>query len=200
MAGLNNRGQVKLAKSKSKMTQQMQKEFNEKRVRFLDSDINHIAEISTAGGVYDLLRTTNDKVVGISDFDSNKLEAGVNVAVERIKLAYGQVLTADNKEIKDVSFTSLASAFPDVLKRAKLILKQDNKTLLRLPVESFTHGAASTKTQGEEDAKELGVIPVLIEQKPIEIQLEFGADAAMVQGLNDHYLQVRFLGTETAAK
>lgn len=196
----NNRGQIKLAKSKHKMTKQMQAEFNAKRVRFMDSDVNHIAEISNAGGTYDLLETINDKVVGISDFHSNKLEAGVNVAVERIKVAYGKAATAGNPEVKDIAFSSLASAFPEVLKRAKLILKQDNKTLLRLPVEAFMHGAASTKTQGEEDAKELGVMPVLIEQKPIEIQLEFGSGSAMVQGDDDHYLQVRFLGTETAAK
>jgi hypothetical protein len=169
-----NRGQVQLTKKKHLMTRQMQTEFREKRVRYMDCDINHIAEISTAGGVYDLLRTTNDKVVGVSDFDSNKLEAGVNAAIERIKIAYGKDATINNTPVSEIVFSSLASAMPEVLKRAKLILKQDNKTLLRLPLETFTHGAASTKTQGEEDAKELGVIPVLIEQKPIEIQLEFG--------------------------
>lgn len=166
----------------------------------MDSDINHIVEISTAGGVYPLLRTTNDKVVGVSDFDSNKLEAGVNAAIERIKVAYGKDATVNNTEIKDIAFSSLASAFPEVLKRAKLIIKQDNKTLLKLPVERFTHGAASQKTQGEEDSLELGTPLVLIEQKPVDIELEFGADSAMVQGADDHYLQVRLMGTETAAK
>ncbi|MGQ1786345.1 hypothetical protein [Saccharicrinis sp. GN24d3] len=194
------KGQRVLVAKKSKMNKQMQAEFAGKRVRFMDSDINHIVEISTAGGVYPLLRTTNDKVVGVSDFDSNKLEAGVNAAIERIKVAYGKDATVNNTEIKDIAFSSLASAFPEVLKRAKLIIKQDNKTLLKLPVERFTHGAASQKTQGEEDSLELGTPLVLIEQKPVDIELEFGADSAMVQGADDHYLQVRLMGTETAAK
>jgi len=194
------KGQRVLVAKKGKMTRQMQADFQAKKVRFMDSDINHIAEISTAGGVFDLLRTTNDKVVGESDFDSNKLEAGVNAAIERIKIAYGKDATANNTPISGISFSSLASAMPEVLKRAKLIIKQDNKTLLKLPVERFTHGAASTKTQGEEDALELGTPIVLIEQKPVDIQLEFGADAAMVAGADDHYLQVRLMGTETAAK
>lgn len=193
------KGQRVLVAKKGKMTKQMQSEFAARKVRFMDSDINHIAEISTAGGVYDLLRTTNDKIVGISDFDSNKLEAGVNAAIEKIKLGYGKVATADNS-IETVSFSSLGSGFPESLKRAKFIIKQDNKTLLKIPVERFTQGASSTKTQGVEDTYELGTPIVLIEQKPVDIQLEFGADSAMTQGADDHYLQVRLMGTETAAK
>nr|WP_321453583.1 hypothetical protein [uncultured Carboxylicivirga sp.] len=194
------KGQRALVDKKGLMTRQMQTEFKEKRVRFMDSDTNHIADITTAGGVYDLLRTTNDKVVGTSDFDSNKLETGVNVAVEKIKVGYGKAAVADNTPIKDIIFSSLAGAFPEPLKRAKLIIKQDNKTLLKLPVERFTHGAASTKTQGEEDALELGVPLILIEQKPIDIQIEFGQGADIVAGTDKHYLQVRLMGTETAAK
>ncbi len=192
--------QRSLVAKKGLMNKQMQSDFAAGKVRFMDSDINHIAEISTAGGVYDLLRTTNDKVIGVSDFDSNKLEAGVNASIGRIKIAYGTALTADATEVKDISFSSLASAFPEVLKRAKLIIKQDNKTLLKLPVERFTVGAVSSHAQGVEDTLELGTPVTLIEQKPVDIQLEFGPDAAMVQGLNDHYIQVRMMGTETAAK
>ncbi|MBR8534419.1 hypothetical protein KDU71_02520 [Carboxylicivirga sediminis] len=182
------------------MNKQMQADFRDQKVRFMDSDVNHIADITTAGGVYDLLRTTNDKIVGQSDFDSNKLEAGVNVAVEKIKIGYGKAVAADNTPIKDIVFSSLAGAMPEALKRAKLIIKQDNKTLLKLPVERFTQGAVSTKTQGEEDALELGTPLVLIEQKPIDIQIEFGQGADIVAGLDKHYLQVRLMGTETAAK
>jgi len=189
-----------LLAKKAMFTKQMQADLAAGRVRFVDSDITHSAEISDAGGIYDLLRTTNDKQVGISDFDSNKLEAGVNAAIGRIKIGYGKAATEDSKTAADIAYSSDASVFPVELLRAKLIIKQDNKTLLRLPVERFTVAAKSTKVQGEEDVLHLGTPIVLIEQKPISIQLEFNPNAGITAGTDDHFLQVRLMGTETSSK
>lgn len=189
-----------LLAKKAMFTKQMQADLAAGRIRFVDSDITHSAEISDAGGIYDLLRTTNDKQVGISDFDSNKLEAGVNAAIGRIKIGYGKAATADSKTAADIAYSSDASVFPVELLRAKLIIKQDNKTLLRLPVERFTVAAKSTKVQGEEDVLHLGTPIVLIEQKPISIQLEFNPNAGITAGTDDHFLQVRLMGTETSSK
>lgn len=189
-----------LLAKKAMFTKQMQADLAAGRVRFVDSDITHSAEISDAGGIYDLLRTTNDKQVGISDFDSNKLEAGVNAAIGRIKIGYGKAATVDSKTAADIAYSSDASVFPVELLRAKLIIKQDNKTLLRLPVERFTVAAKSTKVQGEEDVLHLGTPIVLIEQKPISIQLEFNPNAGITAGTDDHFLQVRLMGTETSSK
>lgn len=189
-----------LLEKKSKFPQQTQKELVEGRLRFMDSDVAHACEISEAGGIYDLLRTTNDKVVGISDFDSNKLETGVNVAVGRIKLAYGKALSADNKKANEIQYSSDISVFPEALKKAKLIIKQDNKTELKLPVERFTVSDKSSKTQGEEDVLILGTPIILVEQKPVNIQLEFNPNQGIVAGVDDHFIQVRLIGTETATK
>ncbi len=189
-----------LLAKKAQFTKQMQADLAAGGVRFVDSDITHSAEISEAGGIYDLLRTTNDKQVGISDFDSNKLEAGVNAAVGRIKIGYGKAATADNKTAAAIAYSSDASLFPLELLRAKLIVKQDNKTLMRLPVERFTVAAKSTKVQGEEDVLHLGTPFVLVEQKPISIQLEFNPNAGITAGTDDHFLQVRLMGTETSSR
>jgi hypothetical protein len=189
-----------LLAKKATFTKQMIAELQAGRVRFVDSDITHSSEISEAGGIYDLLRTTNDKEVGVSDFDSNKLEAGVNAAIGRIKLGYGKAATLDNKTAANIAYSSDSSVFPVELLRAKLIVKQDNKTLLRLPVERFTVAAKSTKVQGEEDVLHLGTPFVLIEQKPISIQLEFNPNAGITAGADDHFLQVRMMGVETSSK
>ena len=170
------------------------------KLRFMDSDIMHTAEISGAGGIFDLLRTTNDKQVGISDFDSNKLDAGINVAVGKIKIGYGKAPSADNKTAADIVYSSKLADFPAELLRAKLIIKQDNKVVGRYPIERFTQQADSTKVQGEEDALILGTPIILIEQKPIDIQLEFNPEKGMVAGTDDHFIQIRFIGTETSSK
>lgn len=179
---------------------QTQADMTAGKIRFMDSDITHTAEISEAGGIYDLLRTTNDKEVGISDFDSNKLEAGVNAAIGRIKIGYGKAATADGKTAAEISYSSKVTDFPVELLRAKFIMKQDNKVLCRIPVERFTVGDASPKTQGEEDVLHLGTPIVLVEQKPVDIQLEFNPGAGITAGTDDHFIQVRLMGTETASK
>ena len=189
-----------LLAKKSKFPKQTLTDLQQGKLRFMDSDITHTAEISEAGGIYDLLRTTNDKEVGISDFDSNKLESGVNVAVGRIKVAYGKAASTDNKKANEIAYSSDVSVFPEELKKAKLIVKQDNKTELKLPVERFTVGDKSPKTQGEEDVLHLGTPVILVEQKPVNIQLEFNPDQGITAGADDHFIQVRLMGTETATK
>lgn len=186
--------------SVAKMPKQMQADLRAKKIRFIDSDILHTSEISEAGGIYDLLRTTNEKEVGISDFDSNKLETGVNVAVGRIKIAYGKAPTEDGKKANQITYSSDITAFPTALLRAKLIFKQDNKTLLSLPVERFTVGAKSSKVQGEEDVLHLGTPMILIQQKTTHIQLEFNPNDGMDSGAHNHFFMVRTMGTETAAR
>jgi hypothetical protein len=189
-----------LLSKKERFPKQTQADLAAGKLRFMDSDVMHTAKINDGGGIYDLLRTTNDKQVGISDFDSNKLDAGVNIGVGRIKFGYGKALAADNKTAADIKYSSKAADLPAELLRAKLIVKQDGKVLLRLPVERFTQEAASTKVQGEEDVLHLGTPFVLVEQKPIDVQLEFNPDAGIVAGTDDHFVQVRFIGTETSSK
>lgn len=189
-----------LLAKKAEFTKQMQADLEAKRVRFIDSDIAHIANISEAGGIYDLLRTTNDKTVGVSDFDSNKLETGVNVAVGRVKVAYGKDASANNTKAHKINYSSDIAAFPPELLRAKLIISQDGKTMMRLPVERFLVSDKSSKTQGEEDVLHLGTPFILIEQKPVNIQLEFNPESGITAGTDDHFLQVRLMGTETSAR
>jgi len=198
------RDQIFLIDQAKRFTKQMQADFHSGKVRFVDSDIAHTAEISEAGGIYDLLRTTNDKQVGVSDFDSNKLEAGVNAAIGRVKLGFAKALASTNPKAEDMNYSSELSAFPAELLRSKFIMKQDNKTLCRLPVERFTVGAKSQKSQGEEDVLHLGSPMILIEGKPINIQLEFNPNAGMNPGTGSeaykYFIQVRFMGAETAAR
>ncbi len=200
-----SREQVFLYAKKGQFPKQTQLDMREGKVRFMDADRAHCAEITSAGGTYDLLKSTNDKLVGVSDFDSNKLDAGVNVGVGRIKLAYGTVssvtYTTLEKQIANASFSSKVADFPTQLLRAKLNVKQDGKVLCSLPVERFTHAVGSTKVQGEEDVLHLSTPIILTEQKPVSIQLEFNSDAG-IEAIADtaQLVQVRFMGTETASK
>ncbi|MCT4588358.1 MAG: hypothetical protein N4A71_11085 [Carboxylicivirga sp.] len=181
-----------------KFSRQTQADFDTNKLRFLDADLLHSAEITEGGGNFDLLKSTNDKVIGISDLDGDKLEPGVNIAVDRIKFSYGKAAASGSPTAASISYSSLVSAFPPELLRAKLAISQDRKTKLRLPVERFTQQANSPKVQGEEDVLHLGSLIFLEENKPIEIQLEF--EDAINAGADKHFVQVRCMGTETASR
>ncbi len=190
-----------LLAKKELFPKQTQADLAAKKLRFMDADILHTAKINEAGGgTYEMLVSTNDKVVGISDFDAQHLENGQNVGVGRIRLAFGKAAKSENKTADKVKYTTLFNDFPVELLRAKLIVKQDSKVLTKLPVERFTTGKMSEKTQGEEDVLHLGTPIVLVEQKPINIQLEFSSTSGIDAGTDDYFVQVRFIGTETSSK
>jgi len=189
---------LKLMGTKGKFSKQTQDDFKTGKVRFLDADLLHTAEITEGGGNYDLIKSTNDKVVGVSDIDGDRLEPGINIAVDRIKLAYGKDAATNNPTAATVTYSSQISAFPVQLLRAKFVIKQDGKTKLRLPVERFTQSANSQHVQGVEDCLHLGSLILLEEQKPIVFQLEF--EDAMNAGSDKHFIQVRAFGTETASR
>ncbi|GAA4839683.1 hypothetical protein [Algivirga pacifica] len=176
------------------------REILEGKARFMDADVTHRHDITNGAGIYNLLLPTNDKIVGISDFQGNQLDPGMNVAAGRIKIGYGKAATAGNPKPQDIVYSSKKGDFPKELLNAKLIVIQDSKTLMKLPVERFTVGADSSKAQGEEDALALSTLLLLAERKEIKVQLEFHPSQEMPDGADAHFFEVRFIGTQTVSK
>lgn len=189
-----------LLAKQSLFTKQTQMDLASKKLRFMDADVMHACDITEAGGIFDLLRTTNDKQVGLSDFDSNRLDNGQNVCVGRLRFAIAKAPKSDGKTADKVVYSTDFKDFPAELLNAKLMIKQDSKILCSLPVERFTTKAGSTKVQGEEDVLHLGTPIILVEQKPISVQLEFNPTSGINAGTDNVFVQVRFIGTQTSSK
>ncbi|WP_053405034.1 hypothetical protein [Persicobacter sp. CCB-QB2] len=189
-----------LHKRKGKLPRQTQEEFAKKSIRITDADVVHASDISNAGSVHPLLRSTNQKVVGVSDFNENTLDVGQNVAVDKIKLGYIMKAKDYVGSPASVKYSSDYASFPAELLNSKFLIKQDGKTLLSLPVERFTHAAKSTKVQGEEDTYHLDTPILLIEKKIIEMVIEFNPDQAMDESVGRHFFQVRLMGAQTMPK
>lgn len=186
------------------------KDILSKNARFMEADLLHRADISSAAGIYDILRPHQDREVGVSDFQGNQTDPGVNVAVGRIRIGYATVpeFEADGvtpnpayatARANSVVYSNTLAAIPSELRSAKLIVQQDNKTLFSLPVERFTVGATSSKVQGEEDVLVLQTPIMLAERKEIKARLEFSPSQEMSDGAK-HFFEVRLMGVQTASK
>ncbi|MEH0157375.1 hypothetical protein V6R21_24900 [Limibacter armeniacum] len=97
------------------------KEILEGKARFMDADVTHRHDISNGAGIYNLLLPTNDKIVGISDFQGNQLDPGMNVAAGRIKIGYGKAASAGNPKPQDILYSSKKTDFPKELLNANPI-------------------------------------------------------------------------------
>lgn len=215
MAGVNDtskeqRHLYRAAKKAGVIFEATRKEILAGNARFMEADLLHRADISSAAGIYDILRPNQDREVGTSDFQGNQTDPGVNVAVGRLRIGYAKVdeFEADGTTPNaayataapnNVIYSNLLNEIPTELRGAKLIIQQDNKTLLSLPVERFTVGTSSSKVQGEEDVLPLQTPIVLAERKEIKARLEFSPTQEMSDGAK-HFFEVRFMGVQTASK
>lgn len=198
------------AKKKGVIFESTRQDIIKGNARFMESDVLHRANITTGAGIYNILLSNQDKDVGVSDFQGNQNDPGVNIAVGRVRIGYAKVdeFEADGvtpnaayatATAKNAIYTNSLSEIPVELRPAKLKVLQDNKTLFSLPVERFTVGNVSSKVQGEEDVLLLQTPIVLAERKEIQIQLEFSPTQEMPDGAK-HFFEVRLMGVQTASR
>ena len=115
-----------------------------------------------------MLRDDDNKVVGISNISSGKLEKGSYFLLDGITLLAG--VAADGETVNDVNF----SVLPDYLRNGQFELSANNTTIIDgASLELFN-------TSGQDVAVghyTLDNPKMIDEQKAIELNLEWGADA-----------------------
>ena len=57
-----------------KFTRQTQADYNNGKLRFLDADLLHSADITEGGGIYELLKSKSEEVGRINFFDTQSLQ------------------------------------------------------------------------------------------------------------------------------
>lgn len=145
-------------------------------------------DITGAGsGTIQLVTSSSNKLVGLASFDSNKLEKGEPFMIDAVSLLYGTAATG-TKKAESVSYETSA---PAELLVAELVIKQDNRELVRMPV-SEVHNPNTTPNVDDE-YRVIGHTPILMDQKSFDIYLEFP------QGVNignaaDHFVKVKMRG------
>ncbi len=158
-------------------------------------------DITVKNGVFRMIEADSIKTKGISNIDKNRLPEGDNFAIEKIWIAEGNhATTLDPKNI--TNYTNVMSSVQAEFRQAELVITQDTKELLRLPVSSILAGGANTTGSKKDVAYSLENNPVvLIENVPFEINIEFpAAQGAFSASALKFHAEVELFGKKTGRK
>lgn len=177
---------------KGRMSQQLQADLGSSKAVLDDQTLELKAEIA-GGSTIELLDATTERVDGICSFDKNRLQSGRAFVFDQIALNYATHATDSNLE-GSIEYSTKA---PKELQNALLIISQDGRDVLRLPVRDV-HNIVTGNASSDE-YKQLKSLRYLVDERPIEIKIKF-APGVSLDGTKKHYVYLRLNGVQTTKK
>ncbi|MCZ8355469.1 MAG: hypothetical protein O9340_12080 [Cyclobacteriaceae bacterium] len=168
--------------------------INEKRIILEDEPLYVRTRIGTAGGI-DLLTSDLVEKVGLTNIDRQRLPKFVNFIIDSIQFGYSIAAAVDNRKPNEVDYTSLVDQVPSALRHANLVISQNDKPILTLPVKSLLQ---QEKIRGYEGKAgyQLKYPRMLKEDVSFQISIKFPNDATL-DIAEHHFVEVILNGTRT---
>lgn len=158
----------------------------------LDDQVLEIKKQITGGGTIDLIDATTERIDGICSFDKNRLQTGRAFVFDEICLNYKN----DAADGKEGSLTYNAAA-PAELQNALLIINQDGREALRMPLIDIHN--IETGQKAADEYTTLKCLRHLVDDRPISIQIKFAPGVALPNATK-HYIHLRLRGAQTSKK
>ena len=149
-----------------KLNQTILGELATGKYRSFDQVLRHRALVEVGSGIKNLLLSTNDKVVGISDFSGNKLPDKEFFATKQIRVGYDWSTAAGQEAL-----LAYDQEFTPTWKSAELKISQAGKEVLRFPISDLISKGPHSNPDDRYITLELPFI--LVGLKVTEIQVEF---------------------------
>ena len=194
-----SKGQRHMLAKISSLDQQVQADVAAGRAKFVLLDYYFRRSVTT--GTNELIKASDIQKVGISNFDKNRVPAGINIDVTHIALAYGYSGTSvtaaevaySNAQDAETGGTSPVSV-PMAVLNGEIIIKVDGGEVANLPVKKFFRDGLSVTGSLDKsvNAVELST-PILIPQNSMIEAILKCADGIAI-GSNYHFLEVRLIG------
>ncbi|RDC65061.1 hypothetical protein [Adhaeribacter pallidiroseus] len=167
--------------------------------QFTDADQYLRIAVTGGAGIVELIDSTTEKKVGTTNWDKNKLPSGVNIALERIRagwassdFSYGETNPAA------VVYTNKIGNIPAALLNADLVITQEDKPVVELPMQRLFSAADSNKPVGLEDAYVLESLRLIKEDSAVGIQIKFPKGLTL-SGAN-YFFELHLIGTKTGKR
>jgi len=155
----------------------------------LRDNVEYVRREVVPGGRIDLVKSGDDESIGISTFVGNKLEKHINHVITAMRVAYAS--DAASGKVSELAYKNDAATIPAFLQSSHLVVEQDSKTLLRMPIAAFTRPA----NESDSAFNELSAFILLREEVPFKIAIEF--PDALTAGANKSYIEVALKGMAT---
>lgn len=147
-----------------------------------DSTLYIAADASGIAGKKDLLTANTKALVGITNFDGNKLNTGRNVVINSARLLY----TTDGAEIVSADWQN-EDRLPAELQNAEVVVTQGGRLVLSMPLSDL---------QGDKFQawRKFANTPFLKANEPISVQLELpeGVTAPVSDGTVQSFIRFEF--------
>lgn len=188
------------AKSNSPLSQTVKSSLkNPNEVKIVNFYGSHRKDIKGLSSIATLLKTDQKEIQGESFFDGNKLPAGRNLCIDRLRFAYHTSATDSGNTLKSVRYSSLFDNMPIQILNAELKLKLEDKVIFSSLIEPMTMNEKPRGLRGKGDMMELENPIIIPEQTNYAIELHF-ADGHVMSNDVFHFASIDFAGVEISSK
>ena len=149
------------------------------------------------GGRVSLIDANTAELAGVSSFDGNKLNDYINHIIDKLRFGYTNDATAFAGSVADLLYTK---AMPAAIKNAQLNVKQNSVVIFSMPISTIVN--SNTGNNIMDDFRVLDNFELLVSGEPIELELQFAANAAIavVVGEERHFVELILGGFTTFSK
>ncbi len=168
------------------------------KVQFVDADVYLRHNITGAAGTFDLLDENTTKTIGLTNWDGNKLAKTINMALERVRLGYATTATGGITKPEALKYSNKLSDAPAALLNAELVIVQNDKPIVEIPVQRFFGESVNNRPVGAEDSVVLDSLRLIKENVPVGIQIKFPKGVALPDA--NHFVEVHLIGTQTRTR
>lgn len=178
------------------LADQTKTEFAKNNIKVIDDTKMLRKNIKGFAGTQEILTSATVLKKGTSDWDGNKLQRPENLIFSTISLAWGSHATITDPAA--VAYSGCSENIPAALLNANVIIRQDDKIVVKQPVYNFMSEQKSEKANHEIGYKMKG-LQMLIEEKPVQILLEFPEGVAVPTD-KEYFVQIGLTGQKTVIK
>lgn len=150
-------------------------------------------DISGSSSNYVFLDNTQDKIQGICNVDKARLPSKEAFVFSQVGVFYKTDAAAD--KAGEVLYDA---AVPAALRNADLVIEQDGREVLNIPIASLNNSNAAVTTS--DDFYELGSLACLADNTAFEFHIKYPPGVTVPAGTPYHYLEVRLKGWKTGKK
>ncbi|MFN7703299.1 MAG: hypothetical protein ACK5OS_01655 [Chryseotalea sp.] len=168
--------------------------FQKKKI-ILEDEPLYVRSKINGGGTIKLLTSELVEKVGFTNIDRQRLPKFINFIIDTIQFGYSSAAAADNKKPVEVDYTALVDQIPTALRHANLVVSQNDKPILTLPVKTLLQQEKIRGYEGEA-GYQLKYPRMLKEDVSFQISIEFPNESQLENTVH-HFVEVILNGTRT---
>jgi hypothetical protein len=171
-------------------------DVNNGKIKLVDTVQTLRVNIKGAANNVELLTSSVKFKKGTSDWDGNKLPAKENLLTSVIRVGYGTHATETDPA--KVTYQKHAENVPAAFLNASILVKQDSKTIIKLPISSIMSEVKATDSVSK-GGYELKSLQMLRELANVSIELDV-PEGTNIGTAAEHFIEVSLVGQKTTVK